>query len=39
MGCYIIQGTNVVSHALHPETVVANAEVSLLEGVEPDVEL
>jgi hypothetical protein len=29
----------VIGHALHPATVVANAEVSLLEGVEPSVEL
>jgi hypothetical protein len=32
-------GTKVIGHALHPMIVVANAEVSLLEGEEPSVEL
>jgi hypothetical protein len=35
----LIQGTKVIGHALHLMIVVANAEVSLLEGAEPDVEL
>jgi hypothetical protein len=35
----LTQDTKVLGHALHPTTVVTNAEVSLLKGVEPSVEL
>jgi hypothetical protein len=35
----LTQEPKVVSHALHPVTVVADGEFSLLEGVEPGVEL
>jgi hypothetical protein len=35
----LTQGTKVIGHALHLATVVADAEVTLLEGVEPHVEL
>jgi hypothetical protein len=35
----LIQGMKVVSHALHPVTVVADDEVAFFEGVEPSVEL
>jgi hypothetical protein len=33
----LTQGTKAVSHELHPATVVTDAEVSLLEGVEPGI--
>jgi hypothetical protein len=39
VGDGLTQGTKVISHALHLATVVANAEVSLLEGVEPGIKL
>jgi hypothetical protein len=35
----LTQGMKVVGHFLHPMTVVAGAEVTLLEGAEPGVEL
>jgi hypothetical protein len=35
----LTQGTKVVDHAIHPATVVADAEVALLEGAEPGVKL
>jgi hypothetical protein len=35
----LTQGTKIVDHAPHPTIVVTNAEVSLLEGAEPGVEL
>jgi hypothetical protein len=35
----LTQVTKVVGHALHPTTVVVNAEVALFEGVKPGVEL
>jgi hypothetical protein len=35
----LTQGMKVVSHSLHPMTVVAGAEVALLEGAKPGVEL
>jgi hypothetical protein len=35
----LTQGTKVIGHALHSMTIVADAEVSLLEDVKPDVEL
>jgi hypothetical protein len=39
IGDGLSQGTKVIGHALHLAIVVANIEVSLLEGTEPDVEL
>jgi hypothetical protein len=35
----LTQGTKVARHALHPVTIVADAEVTLLEGAEPGIEL
>jgi hypothetical protein len=35
----VSQGTNVVDHALHLTTVVTDAEIVLLEDVEPGIEL
>jgi hypothetical protein len=39
IGDGLTQGTKVVGHALHPATVVTDAEVALLEGAEPRDEL
>jgi hypothetical protein len=39
IGDSLTQGTKVIDYALHLTTVVADAEVSLLEGAEPGVEL
>jgi hypothetical protein len=39
IGDGLTQGTKVISHALHPATVVANAEVTLLEDAKPSVKL
>jgi hypothetical protein len=39
IGDNLTQGTKVIDHALHPATVVADAEVALLEDAEPVVEL
>jgi isoleucyl-tRNA synthetase len=39
IGDSLTQGTKVVSYALHSATVVANAEVTLLEGAEPGIKL
>jgi hypothetical protein len=39
IGDGLTQGTKVIGRALHPVTVVGDAEVSLLEGVELGVEL
>jgi hypothetical protein len=33
----LTQGTKVVGHALHPVTVVVDAEIALFEGEEPGV--
>jgi hypothetical protein len=35
----LTQGMKVVGHTLHSATVVADAEVALVEGVKPSVEL
>jgi hypothetical protein len=35
----LTQGTKVISHALHPATVVTDAEVTLLEDAKPSIEL
>jgi hypothetical protein len=39
IGDGLTQGAKVIGHALHPTTVVADAEVALFEGTEPGVEL
>jgi hypothetical protein len=39
IGVGLTQGTKVVVHALHPTTVVIDAEVALLEGAESGIEL
>jgi hypothetical protein len=39
IGDGLTEGTKVVSHALHPTIIVADAEVVLLEGAKPSVEL
>jgi hypothetical protein len=39
IGDSLTHGTKVVGRALHPITIVADAEITLLEDVEPDVEL
>jgi hypothetical protein len=39
IGDTLTQGTKVISHSLHPMTVVADAKVALLEGAEPGIEL
>jgi hypothetical protein len=39
IGDGLTQGTKVIDHALHPVTVVADAEIALFEGTEPGVEL
>jgi hypothetical protein len=39
IGDGLTQGTKVIGHALHPTTVVADIEISMLEGMEPGIEL
>jgi hypothetical protein len=39
IGDGLTQGTKVVGHALHPMTIIADAEVALLEDVKPGVKL
>jgi hypothetical protein len=39
IGDGLTQGTKVIGHALHPVTVVTDAEIALFEGAEPSVEL
>jgi hypothetical protein len=39
IGDGLTQGTKVVVHALHPATVVVDAEIALFEGAEPGIKL